>query len=387
MMTSVRLLGLAAVMLAAPAHAQGLTDQEFQEISERVFRPVIEEYDIPGIAIGLTLNGEPFFFTDGLADRAASRPVDRDTLFELGSNSKLFNVALAALAEERGLLSLQDPVSTELPALAGSAFDRISLSDLAAHVTGGLPLQVPDGITDTRGLLTYLADWKPDGDTRSLRSYSNVSIGLLGLVTGAQFGKPYEAAIAEDLLPALGLGSTFIDVPEAEMGRYAFGYSRTDDSPVRVNPGMLDAEAYGIKSSVTDMTRFLDAHLGNLALADEMTAALARTRLSEFETAHYAQAMIWEGYPWPVDASKLGAGNSDDMAMTPQPVAHHAPRALDGEVFLNKTGATNGFGSYVAMIPSERIGVVVLANRNYPNPVRTGVTLELINEILGEIDQ
>ena len=122
-----------------------------------------------------------------------------------------------------------------------------------------------------------------------------------------------------------------IDVPEAAMGRYAFGYSRTDDSPVRVNPGMLDAEAYGIKSSVTDMTRFLDAHLGNLALADEMTAALARTRVSEFETAHYAQAMIWEGYPWPVDASKLGAGNSAEMAMTPQPVAHHAPRDLDGE--------------------------------------------------------
>ncbi|SDL43215.1 serine hydrolase [Paracoccus chinensis] len=277
MMTSVRLLGFATVMLTAPAYAQGLTDQELQEISERVFRPVIEKFDISGIAIGLTLDGERFFFTDGLADRAASRPVDRDTLLELGSNSKLFNVALSGLAEERGLLSLQDPVSAELPALAGSAFDRIPLSDLTAHVTGGLPLQVPDDITDTQSLLTYLADWKPEGDTRSVRSYSNVSIGLLGLITGAQFGKSYESALAEDLLPALGLGSTFIDVPEAEMGRYAFGYSRTDDTPVRVNPGLLDAEAYGIKSSVTDMTRFLDAHLGNLALADGMTAALART--------------------------------------------------------------------------------------------------------------
>lgn len=387
MMTSVRLLGLAAVMLAAPAHAQALTDQEFQEISERVFRPVIEEYDIPGIAIGLTLDGEQFFFIDGLADRAASRPVDRDTIFELGSNSKLFNVALAALAEERGLLSLQDPVSAELPALAGSAFDGIPLSDLAAHVTGGLPLQVPDGITDTQDLMPYLADWTPEGDTRSVRSYSNVSIGLLGVITGARFGTSYEAAIAEELLPALGLGSTFINVPEAAMERYAFGYARTDDSPVRVNPGMLDAEAYGIKSTVTDMTRFLDAHLGNLALGDEMTAALARTRLSEFETAHYAQAMIWEGYPWPLEAGELAAGNSADMAMTPQPVTHHAPRALDGEVFLNKTGATNGFGSYIAMIPSERIGVVVLANRNYPNPVRAGATLELFNEILGQVDQ
>lgn len=382
MMINVRLLGFAAAVLAAPAYAQDLTQQEFQEISERVFRPVIEEFDIPGMAIGVTLHGEHYIFADGLADRAASRPVGPDTIFELGSNSKLFNVTLAALGEEKGLLSLQDPVSAELPSLAGSAFDRISLYDLSTHATGGLPLQVPDDIADNQGLMTYLAAWKPEGDTKSLRSYSNVSIGLLGLITAERFGKSYEDALTEDLLPALGLNSTFITVPEIAMGHYAFGYSRTDDSPVRVNPGMLDAEAYGIKSSVTDMTRFLDAHLGNLALDDEMTAALAKTRMSEFDTAHYTQAMIWEGYPWPVDASELTAGNSADMSMTPQPMTRRASKALDGAVFLNKTGATNGFGSYVAMIPSEQIGVVVLANRNYPNPVRAEATRKLIHLLL-----
>lgn len=386
-MTIVRILGIAATVLAAPAHAQGLTEQSFHEISETVFRPVIEEFDIPGLAIGVTLDGQQFFFTDGLADREASRPVDRDTLFELGSNSKLFNVALAALAEQRGLLSLREPVSSEVPALEGSAFDEVTLSDLAAHATGGLPLQVPDDIADTGALMTYLGAWKPQRDSRSVRAYSNVSIGLLGLIAGEQFGTTYADALARELLPGLGLESTFIDVPEAEMGRYAFGYSRTDDSPIRVTPGTLDAEAYGIKSSVADMTRFLDAHLGNLALDDDMTAALARTRVSEFETAHYAQAMIWEGYPWPVDASELAAGNAPDMAMSPQPMTHGAARVLDGSVFLNKTGATNGFGSYVAMVPSERIGVVVLANRNYPNPVRAEATRALIEQLLEEADK
>lgn len=386
-MTIVRIVGIAAAVLAAPAHAQGLTEQAIHEISENVFRPVIEEFDIPGIAIGVTLDGQQFFFTDGLADRAASRQVDRDTLFELGSNSKLFNVALAALAEQRGLLSLQEPVSSEVPALKGSAFDEITLSDLAAHATGGLPLQVPDDITDTGALMTYLSAWKPEEDSKSVRAYSNVSIGLLGLIAGEQFGTTYRDAIAQELLPGLGLESTFIDVAEAEMGHYSFGYSRTDNSPIRVTPGMLDAEAYGIKSSVADMTRFLDAHLGNLSLDDEMAAALARTRISEFETAHYAQAMIWEGYSWPVDASELAAGNSPDMAMSLQPMTHISARKLEGRVFLNKTGATNGFGSYVAMVPSERIGVVVLANRNYPNPVRVDATRELIEQLLEEADK
>lgn len=381
-MKSFQILGLAVAMLAAPAHARSLSDQQFHDISEKVFRPVIEEFDIPGIAIGVTLDGKQYVFTDGMANREASVPVDKDTIFELGSNSKLFNVALAALGEQKGLLSLHDTVSRHVPALIGTAFDQISLYDLSAYATGGLPLQVPDDVTDHQALMVYLKAWKPKADTKSLRAYSNVSIGLLGLIVGDRFGDSYEDAISKDLLPALGLDSTFVTVPDAAMGRYAFGYSRTDDSPIRVNPGMLDAEAYGIKSSVTDMTYFLDAQLGNLALDDEMNAALARTRVSEYDTAHYAQAMIWEGYPWPVDAAQLAAGNSADMVLQPQPITHHAATDLDGAVFLNKTGSTNGFASYVAMVPSEKIGVVILANRNYPNPVRAGATLDFINQLL-----
>lgn len=381
-MKSFQILGLAVAMLAAPAHARSLSDQQFHDISEKVFRPVIEEFDIPGIAIGVTLDGKQYVFTDGMANREASVPVDKDTIFELGSNSKLFNVALAALGEQKGLLSLHDTVSRHVPALIGTAFDQISLYDLSAHANGGLPLQVPDDVTDHQALMVYLKAWKPKADTKSVRAYSNVSIGLLGLIVGDRFGDSYEDAISKDLLPALGLDSTFVTVPDAAMGRYAFGYSRTDDSPIRVDPGMLDAEAYGIKSSITDMIYFLDAQLGNLALDDEMNAALARTRVSEYDTAHYAQAMIWEGYPWPVDAAQLAAGNSADMVLQPQPITHHAATDLDGAVFLNKTGSTNGFASYVAMVPSEKIGVVILANRNYPNPVRAGATLDFINQLL-----
>lgn len=368
------------VALAAPAHAEAPTERQIADIAEQVFRPVIEEYDIPGLAIGITLDGAQYFFADGLADRAAARPVDKDTLFELGSNSKLFNVALAALAEEQGLLSLDDAVSARVPALAGSAFDGITLADLAAHATGGLPLQVPDGIADDAALIDYLAAWQPTEG--GLRSYSNVSIGLLGQIAGTAFDKPYEEALKTELLPGLGLDSTFVTVPDSAMGRYAFGYSRSDDSAIRVNPGMLDAEAYGVKSSTADMTRFLDAQLGNLDLDSSTAAALARTQAPGFDTDHFAQAMIWEVYPWPMDAARLEAGNSSDMALKQQPMTPRGDAAPEGAVMLNKTGATNGFGSYVAMVPSERIGVVVLANRNYPNPVRARATVDLIERIL-----
>lgn len=51
-------------------------------------------------------------------------------------------------------------------------------------------------------------------------------------------------------------------------------------------------------------------------------------------------------------------------------------------MILNKTGATNGFGGYIAMLPSEDIGVVVLANKNYPNEARVKATYSLIQALL-----
>ncbi|WP_415401294.1 class C beta-lactamase [Tateyamaria sp. SN3-11] len=377
-------LGLALVLthVATVALSGPLTETRFQQISETVFGPVIEAHDIPGMAIGVTHGGETYIYTYGVAVRETSQPVTSDTLFELGSVSKLFNVALAGLAEARGHLSLEHPVSDWIPGVEGSAFDTITLYDLAAHANGGLPLQVPGQIRSAQDLTQWLAKWKSEDDPRRIRSYSNLSIGLLGMITGAAFGSDYETALEQELLAELGLKSTYLTVPEAAMPRYAFGYHRFGGNPVRAKLGFLDAEAYGVKSSVTDMVRFLEAHLGTRSTTADVQAALLRTREARYDTAHFAQAMIWEGYPWPVSAEQLTAGNSREMALAPQTMTRKdAP--VDGPLFFNKTGATSGFGAYVAMVPGKDIGVVVLANRNYPNPVRSAATLQLILEIVG----
>ncbi|MDY8109596.1 class C beta-lactamase [Fulvimarina sp. 2208YS6-2-32] len=370
---------LALAFGSSSAHA--LTDGEFQTAASKVFLPIIEEYRIPGLAVGLTLDGREFYFNHGEAIRENGKPVANDTIFELGSVSKLFNVTLAELAEERGLLSLKDNVSDYVPALKGTAFDGITLLNLATHTTAGLPLQVPDSVSDSgNGLITYLRTFEPEGDPNATRSYSNVSIGLLGKIAAESFGKPYGEAVEEQVFDGLGLTSTYVSVPSQAADRYAYGYSRDGDQPIRVNPGILDAEAYGVKSTVTDMTRFLGAHLGTVDVPNDISAALSGTRTGYFQTAYYVQDLIWEQYPWPVEVDGLKSGNSSDMALNAQPVERLTspiPPDFD-DVFLNKTGSTNGFGAYVALLPSEKLGVVVLANRNYPNDVRSEATRSLI---------
>lgn len=76
-------------------------------------------------------------------------------------------------------------------------------------------------------------------------------------------------------------------------------------------------------------------------------------------------------------------GNGYDFILEPQPM-DEMKVALDQDVILNKTGSTNGFGGYVAMVPSEDLGIVVLANRNYPNEARVRATYDLITRILAE---
>ena len=66
----------------------------------------------------------------------------------------------------------------------------------------------------------------------------------------------------------------------------------------------------------------------------------------------------------------LLGGNSGEMIGNPTPVVRLARHAPTASRLYDKTGSTGGFGAYVAFIPSSRIGIVMLANRNYPIPAR-----------------
>ncbi|WP_138934066.1 class C beta-lactamase [Roseovarius arcticus] len=378
---------LAAAALLSLPHAlaaQSITEDQVAAIARDNFAPVIAKHDIPGLVVGITFRGEQHFYATGLASRDGKVAASPETIFELGSISKIFSASLAALAEQRGQIDLDAAVSYSLPELRGSAFDRITLADLSAHVTGGLPLQVPDEVQDVPALIDWLAGWQPPQP--GARSYSNVSIGLLGYITANAMGVTYAEAAEKVLFPAMGLTSTYVTVPGTAMDRYAYGYDRKTDAPIRVNPGVLSDEAYGVKSTARDMVRLLDLELGHGAADPELYTALERTREGRAKTAYYTQDMIWEQYPWPIDRDTMEAGNGYDFILSPQPAtAITPPLPPQQDVILNKTGSTNGFGGYMTLLPAQDLGIVVLANRNYPNDVRVRATYQLIEDLLDAI--
>ncbi|ACP26996.1 beta-lactamase, class C [Sinorhizobium fredii NGR234] len=353
----------------------------FESVVDEAIRPLMKEYDVPGMAVAVTIEGKRYVFNYGVASKESGRKVGDETLFEIGSISKTFTATLAAYAEARETLSLSDKASQHLPALVGSSFDRISLLELATYTAGGLPLQFPASVTDQETMVAYFKGWQPGYAAGTHRLYSNPSIGLFGYLAAKSMGEPFDELMEKTLFPELGLTRTHISVPEERMGDYAHGYSKAG-KPVRVSPGVLDSEAYGVKTTASDLIGFVEANMDGAELEDTLQRAIAATHTGYFKVGDMTQGLGWEMYPYPVDLKQLLEGNSPEVSFKPNRVTRlDPPLPPRDDVLINKTGSTSGFGAYAAFVPAEKIGVVILANRNYPIPARVKAAHQILAEL------
>lgn len=377
-----RMLAVVALLFGInQSHAAAVSDTQVETLVSTTIAPLMQQQAIPGMAVALSINGKPYTFNYGLASKQTGQPVTADTLFEIGSLSKTFTATFVAFAQANGTLSLSDPASKYWPELKGSAFDGITLLNLGTYSAGGLPLQFPDAVKDQAGLLDYYRHWKADYAPGTHRLYSNPSLGLFGYLASRSMGGSFTQLMQSQLLPQLGLQHTFVEVPAAQMSHYAQGYDKQDHA-VRVGPGPLDAEAYGLKTTATDLLHYLEANLQPQRLSPTLQRAVATTQTGYYRVGDMTQGLGWEMYRYPVSLDQLLAGNSNAMALEPHRVSWLKPaQPPQDSTLLNKTGSTNGFGAYAVFVPSKRIAIVLLANKNYPNAERVKAAHAIISAL------
>jgi beta-lactamase class C len=383
---AVALLALAITAFCLPLGAIRAADgsDRIAAAVDQAFRPLLAEHDVPGMAVAVTVNGREYFVSYGVASKATNAPVTKDTLFEIGSVSKMFTATLASYAQVLGKLSLDDHPGKHLPQLRNSSIDTASLLNLGTYTAGGLPLQVPDAVTTNAGMIVYLREWKPSAGPGEQRRYSNPSIGLLGHITALAMGAKFADLVESELFPKFGLKHSYIRVPAASMDSYAWGYNKANQ-PVRVNPGMFDAEAYGVKTTAADLLAFVEANIQPEKLDPQMWRAVQGTHVGYFRIGEMVQGLGWEQYPYPIALERLLAGNSTSMIMEPNAATRlEPPQAPSQSTLFNKTGSTNGFGAYVAFVPTKKIGIVMLANRNLPIPARVTAAHAVLEHLSSE---
>jgi beta-lactamase class C len=369
---------LALCAIAASGYTAGDAPDRIESAVDAAIRPVMTKYNIPGMAVGVTVADKRYVYSYGVASAETRQPVTRDTLFEIGSITKTFTATLASYAQVCGYLSLLDKTSKYLPSLQDSKFGEVSLLNLGTHTPGGLPLQVPDKIGNNDQLMQYFKEWRPAYQPGTYRTYANPGIGTLGLITAKSMGEDFVGLMEHRLFPALGMNSSYINIPEAKMADYAQGYTK-EGAPIRMASGVLSSETYGIRATAADLIRFVEANTNPIGLDEKLQRAITATHTGYFKAGPMTQDLVWEQYPYPIALKTLLEGNSPEIIFNATPVAEIKPpeRPRD-DVWINKTGSTNGFGAYVAFVPEKRLGIVILANKSYPIADRVTAAYQIL---------
>ena len=146
---------------------------------------------------------------------------------------------------------------------------------------------------------------------------------------------------------------------------------------------MLDAEAYGVKTNIRDMANWVMANIAPDKIQDaslKQGIALAQSRY--WRVGSMYQGLGWEMLNWPVNAKTVIDGSDNKVALAPLPATEVDPPAPPVKAsWVHKTGSTGGFGSYVAFIPEKNLGIVMLANKSYPNPARVETAYRILDAL------
>lgn len=353
-------------------------DREIKKLVDQNFKPLLDKYDVPGMAVGVIQNNKKYETYYGLQSVQDKKAVSSSTIFELGSVSKLFTATAGGYAKNKGKISFDDTPGKYWKELKNTTIDQVNLLQLATYTSGNLALQFPDEVQTDQQVLTFFKDWKPKNSIGEYRQYSNPSIGLFGKVVALSMNKPFDQVLEKTIFPDLGLKHSYVNVPKTQMQNYAFGYNQ-ENQPIRVNPGPLDAPAYGVKSTLPDMLKFINANLNPQKYPADIQRAINETHQGFYQVGTMYQALGWEEFSYPAPLQTLLDSNSEQIVMKPNKVT--AISKEPSVKMFHKTGSTNGFGTYVVFIPKENIGLVMLTNKRIPNEERIKAAYAVLNAI------
>ncbi len=300
-----------------------------------------------GIVVGIIEPRVRRIISYGTLAKDNTRPVDGDTVFEIGSITKVFTSLILADMVQRREVALTDPIAKYLPPdvrVPERSGHQITLEDLSTH-TSSLP-RLPNNMKPADPanpyadysidqLYQFLSNYTLPRDIGSQFEYSNLGGGLLGHILARRAGMDYEALVRSRILVPLKMSDTSITLTTAMQTRLAAAYDSSLNPAKNWDLPTL-AGAGALRSTANDMLVFLAATLGytDSPLAPAMAAMLKESRPAG---PTVGDAKIEVGLAWMTTTR----GNA-------QIVWHN--------------GGTGGYRSMIAFDPKKRVRIVALSN-------------------------
>lgn len=331
---------LTAILILTPSHGDAQSTFPSDSAIRALLDARLEEGATPAIAVGLLEpDGSTRFVAVG--DPGPGRSLDRESVFEIGSITKVFTGVLLADMARRGEVSLDDPVSKYLPegvTMPARNGREITLEHLSSQ-TSGLP-SIPSNFRPADPLNPYadytaaqmyefLSAYALPRDPGAQYEYSNLGVGLLGHVLALRTGMSYEELVTERILRPLGMDDTRSTLTPSMRARAIAGHSAPGDTVPYWDIVVL-AGAGALRSTPADMLKFAEAALrGSGDLPDAIRSAMTPRA--------QAGPTMMVGLGW-----------------------HRMPTSTDTIVWHN--GGTGGFRAYLGLVPTTGRAVVLVSN-------------------------
>jgi CubicO group peptidase (beta-lactamase class C family) len=305
-------------------------------------------HELPGISMGI-VHDQAMIWSGGFgwADRERREPATADTLYRIGSITKLFTATALLILRDEGRLHLDDPLTAHLPWFqmkAAADAGPITIRHLLTH-TSGLPRE---------GAFPYFTDSRfPSLDEIRARlsmqerplpvetrwKYSNLGATLAGEVVTAVAGEPYADFVRRRILAPLGMTATLVATPEPGHPRLATGYARRllggAAAPFNDLRGLTAAG--NMTTSVIDLARFAMLQLRSGPAGGPQI--LAGRTLAEMHRVHWLEPEWQAG--WGLGFRLL---------------------RVRGTTLVGHGGAVRGFRSNLQICPADKIAVVAFVN-------------------------
>lgn len=328
---------------------------------------IMKKWDVPGVAIGIVRDGKVIYSQGfGYKDVNNLSPVTSRTVMPIGSATKSFTAVVLCYLENKGILSLDEPIKTYIPDLKlynSLLTENVTLRDCLCHRTG-LSRHDVHGmycIKDRKSMVSNLEYLEPKYPFRSRLQYSNQMVMLAGYVAQVCTGKSWEELVQEIILNPLEMKHTYLDIQSMKKDSdYSIGYNDgCQESGYLTLEGL--APAGSINSCVEDMNKYL-----LFQLSDGM-GILPKKYMNQM---HKVQ-MFGSPYSWRMEElSECNYG----LCWFVDVYRNHK--------MIDHGGNTLGFSALMTLLPEQNVGIIVLSNRTSTYVVND-VTYRIIDQILG----
>jgi CubicO group peptidase (beta-lactamase class C family) len=362
MIVQIRLRLLALVLILALARCASAQSGPPPDLDAYVAR-VMKTFDVPGIAIAIVKDGKVVLAKGyGVRKMGEAAPVDENTLFGIGSNTKAFTSAALASLVDAGKISWDDKVYERLKGF--QMYDpyvshEMTIRDLLTHRSGmglgeGDLLFWPHTTFTREDIIYRLRFMKPASSFRSRFAYDNLMYIAAGQIIPAVTGKTWEEYIQEKILQPLSMKTTNLSTTALKPGDdYAWPHSKVDGKLQTIPFQELNnaGPAGAINSSVGEMSKWITLQLnhGKIPGSDERIFSEAQSR------------EMWTGQT----LTPISSDESPLAALRPKFAAYALGwgiRDYRGRKLVGHSGGVSGFVTRVLLVPEENLGIVILTN-------------------------